>query len=87
MPKIMHRGASLVFLHPWKLEKLPYDLYSVGAALNLIKQYSSIIIDQTFKGKWLFYLLQTAVAWDLLGEDFVDGSAERQAEFALAAQR
>ncbi|KAL4232733.1 RalBP1-associated Eps domain-containing protein 1 [Mactra antiquata] len=30
---------------------------------------------------------KTAVAWDLLGEDFVDGSAERQAEFALAAQR
>ncbi|XP_052244913.1 ralBP1-associated Eps domain-containing protein 1-like isoform X4 [Dreissena polymorpha] len=30
---------------------------------------------------------KTAVAWDLLGPDFSDGSAERQAEFMLAAQR
>ncbi|WAR07409.1 REPS1-like protein [Mya arenaria] len=31
--------------------------------------------------------LKTAVAWDLLGPDFQDGSAERQTEFILAAQR
>ena len=52
VPEILHEEAPGVSLHQWKLEKLPYDIYSVSVSYKVQKQsekVSSIIYQNKFR--------------------------------------